>query len=44
MQLTGKRVDPVEIDWLIGMDDAWLAAIAEERKAKQERERATEDK
>lgn len=36
---TGRIVDPVETDWLIGMDNAWLSVIAEERQAKRDRER-----
>jgi len=39
ISLTGKQVAPEEIDWLIGMDNAWLSVISEERRAKQERER-----
>lgn len=30
---------PEEIDWLIGMDNAWLMAISEERGAKRERDK-----
>jgi len=37
--LTGKHADPVDIRWLVEMDNAWLVAIAEERKAKQERDK-----
>lgn len=37
--LTGKYVMPEEIDWLIQLDNAWLAIIIEERDARQERER-----
>ena len=37
--LTGRRVAPEEIGWLIAMDNAWLEAIAQERKDKAERDR-----
>jgi len=37
--LTGKHVAPEEIDWLIGMDNAWLLVISEERNAKRERDK-----
>ena len=37
--LTCRYVAPEEIAWLIQMDDAWLATIAEERKARSEREK-----
>jgi hypothetical protein len=37
--LTGIQAAPEEIRWLIAMDNAWLSAIAKERKAKQERDK-----
>lgn len=37
--LTGKHVAPEEIDWLIGMDNAWLLVISEERSARRERDK-----
>ena len=37
--LTGKHVAPEEIGWLVGMDNAWLITISEERKAKYERDK-----
>ena len=39
LSLTKKLVAPEEIDWLVTMDNAWLMAISEERKAKHEREK-----
>jgi len=42
--LTGKYVAPEEIRWLIDMDNAWMTAIAEERKARREREKAEADR
>ncbi len=39
ISLTGKMVTHEEIRWLMQMDDAWLSAIAEERKARQERDK-----
>lgn len=39
LQLTGRYVAPEEIEWLIQMDNAWLVAIAQERKYKAEREK-----
>lgn len=43
MLLTGKFIAPEEVAWLIQMDNAWLAAVAEERSAKREREKAKTD-
>lgn len=40
IELTGKNVEPIEIQWLIEMDNAWLNQIAQERKDKQDREDA----
>jgi hypothetical protein len=37
--LTGKLVTYEEIAWLVAMDNAWLLAIAEERRARSEREK-----
>lgn len=39
---TGRQIvcTPIEAKWLMTMDDAWMGAIAEERKAKQERDKA----
>lgn len=37
--LTGRYVRPEEITWLVQMDNAWLGAIADERKARQERDK-----
>ena len=42
--LLGKYVSPEEIGWLVQMDNAWMTAIAEERKARQEREREEADR
>lgn len=39
LALTCRLVAPEEIGWLIAMDDAWLHAIAEERRARQERDK-----
>ena len=39
LALTCKLVTPEEIGWLIAMDNAWLTAISEERKAKHERDK-----
>jgi len=36
--VTRRHVAPEELDWLVRMDNAWLVAIAEERRLKQERE------
>jgi hypothetical protein len=37
--LTRRLVTPEEIGWLIAMDDRWLNTIADERKAKSERDK-----
>jgi hypothetical protein len=37
-------VTPEEIDWIIGMDNAWLLVISEERNAKRERDKETADR
>jgi len=39
VELFGKLVTPEEIGWLVQMDNAWLRAISEERKAKRERDK-----
>jgi len=39
LYLTGRYVSPEEIGWLIQMDNAWMNSIAEERKARTEREK-----
>jgi len=38
LYLTRRYVSPEEIGWLVQMDNAWMTAIAEERKARSERE------
>lgn len=40
LQLTGQHLAPEEIQWLTDMDNAWIAAVAEQRREKQEREKA----
>ncbi len=40
----GKLVSPEEIGWLIQMDNAWLTTIAEERKARQARDKEKADR
>ena len=37
--LTRRIVAPEEINWLIQMDNAWLTAISEERRAKHDRDK-----
>jgi len=39
IKLTGVQVAYEEINWLIAMDNAWMAAIADERKARSERDK-----
>jgi hypothetical protein len=38
--LTGKRVSPEEIRWLIDMDNSWLSTIAQEKRDKADRDKA----
>jgi hypothetical protein len=42
--LLGKRVATEEIRWLIQMDNAWMHSIAEERKARRERDKEEADR
>ena len=37
-------MSPEEIGWLIQMDNAWMAAIADERKARSDREKEESDR
>lgn len=39
LNIMGRQLLREEIQWLIDMDDAWLAAIREERDAAQERKK-----
>ena len=42
--LTGRYVSHEEIQWLIQMDNIWLTTIAEERKARHDRDKETADR
>ena len=42
--LTGRYMRPEEVRWLITMHNAWMKAIAEERKYKREREKEEQER